>query len=114
MDHPSPGQSDAALLTADASVETERAGRYLSQLCRHVEHMARMRLGMRARVERSDDRAVIDFGWGRCTLRAEPGVLILHAQAHDEDSVRRIEHGVAERLERIGRRDRLTVSWSHD
>jgi hypothetical protein len=67
---------------------------------------------MQAEVEWSDDRGLIDFGWGRCTLRALPGVLQLRAEAPDEDSLRRIEHRVADRLDRIGRRDHLTVTWT--
>jgi hypothetical protein len=54
---------------------------------------------------------LIDFGWGRCTLRAEPAILTLHAEAPDEELLRRLQERVAERLERFGRRDHLTVTW---
>jgi len=67
---------------------------------------------MQANVEWSDDRGVISFDWGRCTLRALPGVLTLRAEAPDEDTLRRVEHPIADRLERIGRRDHLTVTWA--
>lgn len=100
------------MLIAEARVETERSSRYLVQLCRHVNKAAQAHPQMQAHVEWSDDRGVISFGWGRCTLHADPGVLMLRAEAPDEESLQRIEHRMADRLERFGRRDRLTVTWT--
>jgi hypothetical protein len=100
------------VLIAEASVATERSSRYLVQLCRHVSLVARANPQMRARVEWSDDRGVISFGRARCTLRAGPGVLTLRAEAPDEDSLQQLEQRVADRLEQVGRRDRLTVTWT--
>jgi hypothetical protein len=100
------------MLIAEADVETERSSRYLVQLCQHVDKVGRAHPQMRAHVEWSDDRGVISFDWGRCTLRALPGVLTLRAEAPDEDTLRRVEQPIADRLERIGRRDHLTVTWT--
>lgn len=100
------------MLIADARVATDRARRYLVQLCRHLELVAQGRPQMQAHVEWSDDRGVISFGRGRCTLRADPGVLALRAEAPDEEALRLIQQRVADRLEQIGRRDRLTVTWT--
>jgi len=100
------------VLIAEASVATERASRYLVQLCRHVNLVARANPQMRAHVEWTDGSGVISFGGGRCTLRAEPGVLTLRTEAADEASLRELEQRVAGRLEQVGRRDRLTVTWT--
>ena len=100
------------MLTAEAKIPTERASRYLNQLCRHVDKAAHRQPQMQAHVEWSADRGVIDFDWGRCTLHADPGVLTLRAEASDEEALRRIEHRLADLLERIGRRDGLTVTWT--
>ena len=100
------------MLIAEARVETERSSRYLVQLCRHVSKVGRGHSQMQARVEWSDNHGMIRFDWGRCTLRALPGVLMLRAEASDEGALRRIEHRVADRLEQIGRRDRLAVAWT--
>ena len=100
------------MLTAQARVATERSSRYLVQLCRHVDAIARVQPEMQAHVEWTDDRGVITFGWGRCTLRAEPGVLILRAEAPDEEGLRQLEQRIADRLEQVGRRDRLMVTWA--
>jgi hypothetical protein len=100
------------VLIAEASVATERSSRYLVQLCRHVGLVAQTRPEMQAHVEWSDDRGVISFGSGRCTLRAEPGVLTLRAEAPNEESLHDLEQRIADRLEQAGRRDRLTVVWT--
>lgn len=100
------------MLIAEARVETDRAARYLVQLCRHLDELARVHPEMRVHAEWSDDRGVISFGWGSCTLRAEPGVLTLRAEAPDEENLHRLEHGIANRLEQVGRRDQLTVAWT--
>jgi hypothetical protein len=100
------------VLIAEARVATDRSSRYLVQLCRHVNLVARANPQMQAHVEWSDDSGVIRFGWGRCTLRAEPGVLTLRAEATDEASLHQLEQRVARRLEQVGRRDRLTVTWA--
>jgi hypothetical protein len=100
------------MLIAEARVETERSSRYLAQLCRHVNKASQASPQMQAHVEWSDDRGEISFGWGRCTLRADPGVLTLRAEAPDEESLRRLQDRVSERLQRFGRRDNLTVTWT--
>lgn len=107
---------------ATAHVTTDRAGRYLAQLCKHT---GRMGLGtlhrahrgghtgppVPVRTEWSGAEGTVDFGWGRCLLRAGPDGLALRAEAADPARLRQVQEGVARRLERIGRRDALTVSW---
>jgi hypothetical protein len=100
------------MLIAEARVQAERAGRYLVQLCQHVDKLGRARPQLQAHAEWSDDRGLISFGWGRCTLRALPGVLTLRAEAADEDALRRVEDPIGARLVGIGRRDHLTVTWT--
>jgi hypothetical protein len=100
------------MLTAEGRVETERAGRYLVQLCQHVHLVAQRHPQVQAQVDWSDDRGVISLDRGRCTLRAGPGVLTLRAEAPDEESLHRLEQRVADRLEQVGRRDHLRVTWT--
>jgi hypothetical protein len=100
------------VLIAEATVATERPTRYLVQVCRHIDLVARGNPQMEANVECSDDYGVISFPWGRCTLLAGPRVLWLRAEASDEEGLLRLETRVTDRLEQIGRRDRLTVTWT--
>ena len=109
--------------TAQAEIRTDRASRYLIQLCRHSSHMGtgivhRLRghggNDTRPRVrdaDWTDTDGVIDFDWGRCTLRATETALVLNAEADDDYHLEQIKAGIAVRLNRIGRRDRLSVTW---
>jgi hypothetical protein len=100
------------MLIAEARVATERPGRYLDQLCRHVSSVAQMHPQMQANVEWSDGCGVISIGGGRCTLYVYPGALTLRAEAADEEGLQQMEQRIADRLEQVGRRDRLTVAWT--
>ncbi len=99
------------MLISEASVATERPERYLVQLCRHVDAVAREHPQMGAQVEWSAGHGVISLGGGRCTLRADRGVLTLRAEAPDVETLHQLEQRVADRLEQVGGRDRLTVTW---
>src|SRR5690242_15934936 len=106
---------------AEARVRTDRASRYLTQLCghtarmsvlahanRHGEHAA---TAMPQRAECSDTDGVIDFGRGRLTLRATNEELILLAEADDEQDLRLMQDAIAARVQRVGRRDQLSLTW---
>lgn len=107
---------------SEARVRTDRAGRYLAQLCNHGSQMSREAThpprghGGDAppavrHADATDTDGLIDFDGGRCTLRATAEALTLTAEADDPQNLQRIQDGIARRLERIGRRDRLTVTW---
>jgi hypothetical protein len=100
------------MLIAKASVATDRSSRYLVQLCQHIHLVTQRHPQMQAHVEWSDDHGVISFGLSRCTLRADPGVLTLRAEAPDEESLHQLEQRIADRLMQVGRRDHLTVTWA--
>jgi hypothetical protein len=44
-------------------------------------------------------------------MRASPGLLALRAEATDEESLRRIQGLLAARLQKLGWREGLTVTW---
>lgn len=119
------------MLTSETRVHTDRAARYLTQLCDHGGKMHLAAFHRRPSHQSHDTGdspptvqhaqstststgtdGVIDFGWGRCTLHATAEELVLTAQAEQEQDLRRVQDGIATRLQRIGRRDRLTVVWS--
>ena len=108
--------------TAEAYVETERASRYLVQLCRHFSHLRRhesrldqhegqARPEVKAHVDWSETHGIVSFGWGHCTIQAKPGALALRAEAPDEEHLQRVQDLVAEHIERFGRRDHLKANW---
>jgi hypothetical protein len=113
------------MLTAEAHVQTERPSRYLVQLCRHANQMGQRGLhrsrthgggGTQAppevqHVEWSDRYGIVRLSLGQWTMEATPGTLTLRAEAANEKGLQRIQDLVAGRLETIGSRDHLTVTW---
>ncbi|MFI6405968.1 DUF2218 domain-containing protein [Streptomyces sp. NPDC050548] len=121
--------------TAEAHVATERPGRYLVQLCKHFDNKGR-HLGHRPRshgtedgmrsprthtlpeprpdqihVEWTDTDGTLTLPWGRCVLRATPGLLTVRVEADDPENLGRLRDLVTTHLGRFSRRDPLTVEW---
>lgn len=92
------------MLTAEARVETERASRYLVQLCRHAQQMgrhshykARPHSGGDAHrppkvhhVEWSDTHGTVRVSLGQWTMQATADALTLRAEADAEEDLERI------------------------
>jgi hypothetical protein len=106
--------------TAEAHVPTERASRYLQQLCSHASRMrhgrglgrghGRGHAGPSAEAT-SDTTGRITRGTAICDLTATPTGLTLRASAEDEEQLRGLQEAVTRTLERVGRRDGLIVDW---
>jgi hypothetical protein len=109
--------------TAETTVQTEHPGRYLVQLCKHASKMSG-HLRHRPRIhdggagspemrhaEWSSTDGIVTLNWGQWTMHAAPGTLTLRAEAADQENLRRIQDLVTARLEKIGRRNHLTVNW---
>jgi hypothetical protein len=122
------------MLIAEARVETDRPGRYLTQLCQHLSNKGR-HLGtdedrqMRHRpggqrgnhpqpgaaeqvhVEWSETEGTVTFPGGQCVLRASGDALLLWAEAADARTLEFIENLIASHVDRFSRREPLTVTW---
>ncbi|MEV0236300.1 DUF2218 domain-containing protein [Nonomuraea sp. NPDC050786] len=110
--------------SAEAHVTTDRAGRYLVQLCRHAAQMghglpAHPGRGSHTGGERpkdikadwSETEGTITVDGATCFLRATPHHLTLRVEAEDEERLQRAQALVTRNIIRMGRRDNLTVSW---
>lgn len=107
--------------TAEARVETDRASRYLDQLCRHIQQMGHhphYRPGGGAHrppqvhgVEWSDTQGSVRLSLGLWTLQATPDALMVRIEADSEEDLQRMRDLITGRIEKIGRRDHLTVAW---
>jgi hypothetical protein len=62
-------------------------------------------------VEWSETSGSVRLSWGQWTMEAAPDMLTLRAEAANERDLQQIQNLVAGRLEKIGRRDHLTVTW---
>jgi hypothetical protein len=113
------------MLTAEALVQTEHPARYLIQLGQHVSKMGGHPRHRPRRhdgdgdggppevrhAEWSETDGIVTLNFGQWTMHATPGGLRIRAEADSEENLRRIQHLVTARLEKIGRRDHLTVTW---
>ena len=133
--------------TSAAHVPTSRAGRYLDQLCEHLDQMAHGpdarahsahgvdgerngathggQEGQREpegqtgdggppavrRIDRKGSQARVEFDWGTCDLTATADQLTVHVSAGSADELARGQHLMQRRIETIGRRDQLMVTW---
>jgi hypothetical protein len=107
----------------ETRIQTENAARYLGQLCRHATAMTGpggRRLSrhravtdeVAVSIESSDTEATIGFGtWGRCCVRAEPGMLTARIEAIDAEKLARIQGIIGRNLERYARREGITMRW---
>lgn len=108
--------------TLQTTVTTHRAGRYLSQLCVHLEELDQLagRSHVMASshpgdgvcsVERTQSHAVIEFAHGRCELTASDDDLCITLTADDASSLENLRQMLTTRLVTIGRRDGLALIW---
>ncbi|MEU6141126.1 DUF2218 domain-containing protein [Streptomyces sp. NPDC047081] len=107
--------------TAEARVETERASRYLGQLCRHTQQMGRHphygqgggshRFPQVHDADWSDTHGTVRMSLGQWTLQATPDALVLRIEAANQADLQQMRDLITARVEKIGRRDRLTVAW---
>lgn len=91
------------MLQAHARIPTDKASRYLAQLCKHFAH--------KVDVDWSDDRGQADFGMGCCDLAVSGSELCLTCSSPTEDGLETVKRIVAGHFERFAWRDKLTVSW---
>lgn len=111
--------------TTEGRVTTDRADRYLVQLCRHAAHMGSgfpahpgrdPHLGGQrprdVKAEWSETDGTITVDGATCVLRATPDALTLRVEADDEERLRRVQALLTRNITRIGRRDNLTVVWA--
>ncbi|HVW19002.1 MAG TPA: DUF2218 domain-containing protein [Solirubrobacteraceae bacterium] len=93
--------------SSTAVVATAKPTPYLKQLCKHFGH--------KIEVQYTDDHGRIQFSAGVVELDAtRPDALVLKAIADDAESLATVERVAGSHLERFGRRDELSVSWSAD
>jgi hypothetical protein len=106
---------------AEGFVETDRPDRYLRQLCRHgnqmrdhpaVRHHDQGDTPPQVRhAECSGGHGLIEFSEGVCTMTVTPDGLTLHAEARNSENLHRIQAGITTRIETMGSRENLTVTW---
>jgi hypothetical protein len=97
--------------TAEAQIRTESASAYLAELCRQLDERATTRGDVRVRIEWSESDGVVDFGWGRCAIHADPNALSLRVEANDQETVESLQELFTRHLQHIAPDAELEVSW---
>jgi hypothetical protein len=86
-----------------ARIETERAGIYLQQLCKHFAH--------KLPVSFTPEQGQIPFSVGTCRLEAVNGILTLKCEAEDLDRLAQLQSVVDKHLLRFAFRDPPKIEW---
>ncbi|KRB13835.1 2,4-dihydroxyhept-2-ene-1,7-dioic acid aldolase [Mesorhizobium sp. Root695] len=89
--------------TSRADVTTERASRYLQQLCKHWAH--------KFAVEFDPTHGTIDLSMGRIVLDAYASALHVVVRTDEGGSLQRLESVVADHIKRFAFREELTFEW---
>lgn len=88
-----------------ATIPTDNAARYMTQLCKHWSH--------RFTVAFDDKAGRIELPLGACTLTAGPAALDIVLDAADEPGLAKMEDVVAEHLNRFAFREgELAFAWT--
>jgi hypothetical protein len=91
-------------MKSSATVPTEHAQRYMTQLCKHFAHK------VPATFEGREGR--ITFDMGQAALRASEGSLIVVGEAGDAEGLARLEQVIESHLKRFAFREpELAVEW---
>lgn len=91
------------MLTSEARIATDKAGRYMAQLCKHFSH--------KIPATHAVDRGRIEFPAGTCLIEAGPDVLVLRTEAQSEEGRVRVEEMVGSHLERFMWREAPEITW---
>ncbi|MDF1790427.1 MAG: DUF2218 domain-containing protein [Thalassobaculaceae bacterium] len=91
------------MMTATAIVRSEKAGRYLVQLCKHFAH--------KIPAEWTDTTGFAPFAMGNCRMTAEDGVLILVCEAETEEALGTVKYIIEDHVVRFGWKEKISVNW---
>lgn len=94
------------MISAQTSIATPSASKYLQQLCKHWSH--------KFAVVFTPDQGRVPFGENRAaTFAATPDTLTMRVEAADEETLTRLEGVVIDHLKRFSFREDLgDISWS--
>ncbi|MVA97367.1 DUF2218 domain-containing protein [Nitratireductor sp. CAU 1489] len=90
-------------LTSTAMVTTDKASRYLQQLCKHFGH--------KRPVNFTPEHGSIEFDFGACTLSAGEKMLTMTVSAGTPEDLERMRSVIASHLERFAFREPPAIDW---
>lgn len=87
----------------ETAVATERASRYLQQLCKHFAH--------KISVDFDASRGKADFSFGICTMIASDKVLELRCEASTQEALDRVQYIVDDHVKRFTWKEKPQIDW---
>ena len=101
-------------LITEAGIETGNARKYLDEICRQLDARSRTKPELGVHVNWTDTAGTVDFGWGRCSMRAGKAVLELRAEAPDQDGLQQVRELITRHIEKIAGDSELPLTWHQD
>ncbi|WP_072396813.1 DUF2218 domain-containing protein [Hyphomicrobium sp. CS1GBMeth3] len=89
---------------AEAQVKSEKASRYLVQLCKHFAH--------KVPTDYDASTGRVDFQPGLCIMHAVGDQLSLRCEADSEPALHRVKDVVEIHLVRFARGEEIAVTWT--
>ena len=91
------------MYSAQTTVETPKASRYLKALCNHFNR--------KVTAEYSDTTGNVQFGFADCQMEADNQKLVIHIQAESEENFGRVKFVVTDHLVRFANNEDVAVVW---
>ena len=90
-------------MLSETIVKTEKAGRYLQQLCKHFGH--------KVEVGYDDHTGWVTLPMGRADLAADDTKLTISATADGPEALAKVQDVMQSHLERFAFREDLEICW---
>lgn len=89
-----------------ASVKTEKASRYLMQLCKHFAH--------KVPVEFDETSSRVEFPYGLCLMEAADGQLNISCESESPEGCDNMRAVLDDHLVRFAWKEKLELSWGEE
>lgn len=94
------------MIQREASIKSEKASRYLMQLCKHFAH--------KAPVEFDETKGRVEFPFGLCLMQAEGGLLTLNCESPSPEAFARMRFVLDDHVKRFAWKEELELQWGDD
>ncbi|MBK1697778.1 DUF2218 domain-containing protein [Rhodovibrio salinarum] len=91
------------MLTSSTHIQSDKASRYLAQLCKHFAH--------KVPAQWDQTWGEIEFASGQCRLESDDTTLTIVCQAADDESLKQVQGIVENHLVRFAWREDLAITW---
>lgn len=94
------------MFKAQATVETEKASRYLKALCNHFDR--------KVEASYSETQGSVAFGFANCQMNASDGALTINIEAESDENFERVKYVISDHLIRFAPNEELSINWEDE